>query len=85
MEAASRYTLYTLFTPFMLATEYLSCDFTFTFSFFLIYSKLNWYLFHLSGIFACKKMIDKVEISIWNIWMWRKCEAKFRNPLALKP
>ena len=41
--------------------------------------------FHLSGIFACKKMIDKVKISIWNIWMWRKCEAKFRNPLALKP
>ena len=27
-----------------------------------------------------KKMMDKVEISVWNIWMWRKWEVKFRNP-----
>ena len=27
-----------------------------------------------------KKMMDKVDISVWNIWMWRKWETKFRNP-----
>ena len=54
------------------AANYLMCDFTFTFSFFFICSKLNWPLFHLSGLFAYKKMMDKVEIAIWNIWMWRK-------------
>ena len=62
------------------AAKYLIHDFTFTFPFFFICSKLNWPLFHLSEIFACKKMMDKVEISIWNIWMWRKWEAKVRNP-----
>ena len=54
------------------ATKYLIYDFTLTFSFFFIWSKLNWALFHLSGIFGCKRMKDKVEISVWNIWMWRK-------------
>ena len=37
------------------AAKYLRCDFTFTFSFFFICSKLNWSLFHLSGIIACGK------------------------------
>ena len=37
------------------AAKYLIYDFTFTFSFFSICSKLNWPLFHLYGIFACKK------------------------------
>ena len=27
-----------------------------------------------------KKMMDKVEISVWNIWMWRKWEVKLNNP-----
>ena len=27
-----------------------------------------------------EKMMAKVEISIWNIWMWRKWDAKFWNP-----
>ena len=35
--------------------KYLICDFTFTFSFTFICSKLNWPLFYLSGIFACRK------------------------------
>ena len=62
------------------AAKYLIYDFTFTLSFFFIWSKLNWTLFHLSGIFWCEKMIHKVEISVWNIWIWRKWETKFRNP-----
>ena len=37
------------------AAKYLIYDFTFTFSFFTICSKLNWPLFHLSGIFAYEK------------------------------
>ena len=37
------------------AAKYLICDFTFTFSFFFICTKLNWLLFHLSGIFAYEK------------------------------
>ena len=37
------------------AAKYLIYDFTFTLSFFFIWSKLNWALFHLSGIFGCKK------------------------------
>ena len=51
------------------AVKYLS-EFSFTFPFFSIYLK---YL-------DTNKMMDKVEISVWNIWMWRKWEAKFRNP-----
>ena len=62
------------------AAKYLIHDFTFTFPFFFICSKLNWPLFHLSEIFARKKMMDKIEISIWNIWMWRKWEAKVQHP-----
>ena len=37
------------------AAKYLIYDFTFTLSFFFIWSKLNWALFHLSGIFGCEK------------------------------
>ena len=37
------------------AAKYLIYDLTFTFSFFFIRSKLNWTLFHLSGIFGCKR------------------------------
>ena len=37
------------------------------------------FFIHLEYLDA-NKMMDKVEISIWNIWMWRKWEAKFRNP-----
>ena len=37
------------------AAKYTIYDSTFTFSFFIIYSKLNWPLFHFSGIFAGKK------------------------------
>ena len=40
------------------AAKYLICDFTFTFSFIFICSKLNWPLFYLSGIFACRKNDD---------------------------
>ena len=50
-------------------------------AFFFICPKLNWPLFHLSGIFACRKKNGQVKISIWNIWILRKWEAKFRNPL----
>ena len=50
------------------AAKYLSCDFTFTFYFFFICTKLNWPFFHLSGIFTYEKMMDKVEIAICNIW-----------------
>ena len=37
------------------AAKYPIYNSTFTFSFFIIYSKLNWLLFNLSGIIACKK------------------------------
>ena len=40
------------------AAKYLIDDLTFTFSFFFIQSKLNWTLFHLSGIFGCKKKVE---------------------------
>ena len=49
------------------AAKYLIYDFTFTFSFLFICSRLNWALFHLSGIFACER--NDGQISIWNIWM----------------
>ena len=58
--------------------KYLICDLTFTISFFFICSKLNWLLFHLSGIFAYK---EKVEISIWNIWIWRQ-SSEILNDIA---
>ena len=59
-------------------------DFTFTFSFFFfICSKLNCpgrpFFIYLEYLHA-KKMVDKVEISIWYIWMWRKWKAKLWNP-----
>ena len=60
--------IYHLFFFMLRAVEYLS-EFSFTFPFFSIYLK---YL-------DTNKMMDKVGISIWNIWMWRKWEAKFRN------
>ena len=37
------------------AAKYLIYDFSFTFSFFFIWSKLNWPPFHLSRIFACEQ------------------------------
>ena len=37
------------------AAKYLIYDFTFTFSFLFICSRLNWALFNLSGIFACER------------------------------
>ena len=66
--------IYHLFFWMLRAVKYLS-ELSFTFPFFSIYLK---YL-------DTNKMMDNVGISIWNIWMWRKCEAKFRNPYWRSP
>ena len=69
--------------------KYFIYDFSFTFLFFFISARSAP---SLTGPFCiyveyldANKTMDKVGISILNIWMWRKCEAKFRNPWYHSP
>ena len=59
--------------------KYLIYDFTFTFPFFFFFASFSIkgpdstgpFFIYLEYLDAYK-MMDRVEISIWNIWMWRK-------------
>ena len=51
------------------AAKYPIYDSTFTFPFFIMYFRLSWPFFIYLEYLHAKKMTDKVEISIWNIWM----------------
>ena len=45
----------------------------------LIQAQMDHFSF-IWNIWLRKKMMDKVEIFVWNILMWRKWETKFWNP-----
>ena len=62
--------------------KYLICDLTFTISFFFICSKLNWLLFHLSGIFAYEKKRLKFPSEIFECGENGRQSSEILNDIA---